>query len=200
MGNLIMVYDTETTGIWNFKGSWNDDAQPNLVQLGYKVYDRNKEVIFEIGHLVDTTRDPSWSGIEPGAQAIHGITEEMVKLYGTTPHKTMASFNYWAEKCSLFVAHNDPFDTKVMMRFAARAEWNPQVFHGAEKYCTMMTSTDICKIPGPRGNKWPKLNEAYPFFMNGEQFKGAHNALADVNACGDIFWQHVERGHYVLNG
>lgn len=202
MGELIMVYDTETTGKFDFKAAWNAPHQPNLLQLGYKVYSRDKKVIWEVGHLVDSTTFPTWDGIEPEAQAIHGVDEVSIRLYGSSTDKTMKAFNFWAEKCNLFVAHNDPFDTKIMECFAFRAGFNPTlVFNGQKKYCTMTTSTQICKIPQPSGRggyKWPKLNEAYPFFMDGAQFKDAHNALADVNACGDIFWKHVERGMYVL--
>lgn len=201
MGQLIMVYDTETTGKSDFKAAYNDPRQPNLVQLGYKVYDRSKRVIFEVGHLVDTTVFAFWTGIEPDAQAIHGVDEASIRLYGWDPDTTMKLFMEWAQRCDLFIAHNDQFDTRIMQCFASRSGWNPAIFHDAKKYCTMTTSTHICKIPqtnGRAGNKWPKLNEAYPYFMDGAQFKDAHNALADVNACGDIFWAHVERGIFVL--
>lgn len=202
MADLIMVYDTETTGVKDFKAAWNAEHQPNLLQLGYKVYDRKREVIFEIGHLVDTTGFKEWRGIEPGAQAVHGISEDSVKMYGSDPDKSMKAFNYWAEKSFLFVAHNEQFDNGIMQCFAYRAGWNPDVFQGKPKYCTMMTSTNICKIPSPNGRggyKWPKLNEAYPFFFDGAQFKGAHNALADVNPTGEIFWEHIDRGLYALS-
>lgn len=201
MGELIMVYDTETSDKSDWGAPFNASSQPNLLQLGYKVYSRDKKVVFEVGHLVDTTVFNTWAGIAQGAFDIHGITKESIQLYGWNPDKTMALWAEWSERCDLFVAHNDQFDSGIMQCFAFRAGWNPDVFKSQKKYCTMKTSVQHVKAPYPNGRggyKWPKLNEAYPYFMDGAQFKDAHNALADVNACGDIFWAHVERGIYVL--
>lgn len=196
MGNLLMVYDTETTGKGDFNAPFNDANQPHLVQLGYKVYDPiTRETVFEIGHLVDSTEMPTWKGIEPGAQAVHGITEELIKAYGISPDSAMKGFNRWAERCSLFIAHNDQFDTRIMMCHAYRAGWSPDIFSTGTKFCTMKTNTNICKIPNAKGYgfKWPTLQEAYAYYTNGKSFSGAHNALVDVNACGEIFWEMINR-------
>jgi len=48
--------------------------------------------------------------------------------------------------------------------------------------------TPICDIPGPYGPKWPRLQEAHKHVF-GKEFDGAHDALADVIACKNIyFW------------
>lgn len=197
---LIMVYDTETSGLWDFKAAWNAEHQPNLVQLGIKVYTPKREVVFETGINVNTTEFPSWNGIAPEAQNVHGISEELLRAYGDTPEYAAETFLKWANRCNLFVAHNEQFDYKIMQCFLQRAGYSPDFYAGANKYCTMMTSTNICKVPSPngRGYKWPKLNEAYPHFFNGKQFDNAHNALADVNPCAEIFWVHIDRGYFVL--
>lgn len=196
MGDLICFYDTETTGKTDFKAAYNAPQQPDLIQLGYKIVEpQTREVIFEVGHLVDTTKFASWKGIDSGAFAAHGIREELL-IYGSTPDATMKNLERWSSACSLFVAHNDQFDTTVLQCFAARSGWDPGcIFGDARKFCTMKASTNVCKIPGPYGIKWPRLNEAYEFFNPGEQFKGAHNALADVGACENIFWHLVDGGH-----
>lgn len=200
MRDLIMVYDTETSGLWDFKAAWNANHQPNLVQLGLKVYTPERKVVFEAGINVDTTLFPSWNGIHPEAEKVHGITESLLKAYGDTPEYAADVFLKWASQSKLFIAHNEPFDYKIMQCFLSRVGYNPDFYNGGQKYCTMMSSTNICKIPNPKGygNKWPKLDEAYPFFFNGKKFDNAHNALADVNPCAEIFWEHVDRGHYVI--
>lgn len=198
--NLVMVYDTETTGKTDFKAAYNAPHQPNIVQIGYKVFTPNKDVLFEIGHLVNTTGFKEWSGIEPDAQDVHHISEDLVRDYGISPADTLMMWALWAKQCSLFVGHNEQFDHNVMQCFAFRAGYNPgEIFRDGAVYCTMKSSTNICCIPSPKGGgyKWPKLNEAYPFFFN-KQFDNAHNALADVNPTAEIFWAHIERGHYVL--
>ena len=200
MSNLIMFYDTETTGLGDFKKAWNDDCQPNLLQLGYKVYDPgSREVVFEIGHLVNTTVHASYKGIDEGAFNAHGITEEMVKKYGTKPHIAARNFVHWADQCSVFVAHNDSYDTRVMQCFMHRAGYSPTVFEGRQKFCTMMSLVPIAQIPNPNGRagfKWPKLDEAYRKIINPVGFGNAHNALADVNACADLFWWLIDFNHF----
>lgn len=195
--NLVMVFDTETTDRTDFKASYDAPQQPNLLQLGYKVYDiASRAVIFEVGHLVNTTVFPSWKGIAAGAQEVHKIQEAHVMKYGLGVRSTADAFLSWAGKSSLFVAHNAPFDIMVMQCFLKRAGYSPDFLQGKPKYCTMTTSTNICQIPNPNGRggfKWPKLNEAYPFFCGKPMDENAHNALVDVNACGEIFWRHVER-------
>ena len=56
------------------------------------------------------------------------------------------------------------------------------------RICTMQSSTEFCAIPGPYGNKWPKLTELYAkLFKTG--FEGEHNAAADVEATIKCFWE-----------
>lgn len=194
--DLIMVYDTETSGLWDFKADWNAPHQPNLVQLGIKVYTLDRKVVFETGINVDTTSFPSWNGIHPEAEKTHGINEALLKQWGDSPTFAAKVLMKWAERSKLFVAHNEQFDYKIIQCFLHRAGFNPDFYSGAQKYCTMMTSTNLCKIPSPsgRGYKWPKLPEAYQHFF-GKTFDNAHNALADVNPCADIFWHHIDIGH-----
>src|SRR5690606_10781899 len=111
------------------------------------------------------------------------------RLYGADPEKVAKNFQYWAEKCDLFVAHNNDFDTPIMQCFMFRAGYNPGVFSTGNKFCTMKYGTNICKIPNPKGFgfKWPTLTEAYTSLIDSKGFKNAHNALADVNPCADIF-------------
>ena len=56
-----------------------------------------------------------------------------------------------------------------------------------EHICTMNASTDFCKIPGPYGYKWPKLEELYKILFD-ESFN-AHNALDDIRATTRCFWK-----------
>lgn len=197
MSGLLMFYDTETTGMSDFKADYAADIQPCLLQLGYKVVDpQSRLVVFEIGHLVDSTMLPQWKGIHPDAQAIHHITEDMIRKYGIQPDKAYAGFQKWVERCTTFIAHNDQFDTRIMQCHAKRVGYNPGVFEGRRKFCTMQFTTNICKIPNARGNgnKWPKLIEAYCNLVDSKGFKDAHSALPDVNACEEIFWKLVDKG------
>ena len=196
MANLVIFYDTETTDVWDFKADWNAPHQPNLIQLGYKVQDlQSRQTLFEVGHLIDTTPFESWKGISPGAQSAHGISEASLREWGTLPADAMHQLDHWARKCVLRVAHNESFDFQVVRGFAHRTGYSPEVFPPlARAYCTMKSTVNVCKVPAKSGYgyKWPKLDEAYRALVNQKGFRDAHNALADVNACADIFWTLVD--------
>ena len=55
-------------------------------------------------------------------------------------------------------------------------------------FCTMLNTVEIVKIPGRKGYKWPKLDEAYRILVDPDGFEGAHDALADVKACRKVFY------------
>lgn len=66
----------------------------------------------------------------------------------------------------------------------------------------MHSTTRILCLPQPsgrKGNKWPKLTEAYEGLVNPAGFGGAHNALADVNACAEILWKLEDTGAMLYN-
>jgi hypothetical protein len=71
---------------------------------------------------------------------------------------------------------------------------------GMNKFCTMIKSTSICKLPAAkgRGYKWPKLEELYQFLFN-KKFDGAHDAAADVKAAAECFFAMVARGDIKLD-
>jgi DNA polymerase-3 subunit epsilon len=66
----------------------------------------------------------------------------------------------------------------------------------AEFTCTMLKAIDVVKCPptekmrraGRTGFKNPNLAETYRHFF-GRDFEGAHDAMADVRACRDVFFE-----------
>lgn len=202
MPELVMVFDTETSDKGRFWGAdalpYNHDDQPHLVQLGFKVYTKQRDILFEMGILVDSTQHHSWKGINPDAQNVHGISEDLLRIYGTDPEKVASHFQKWAEKCDTFVAHNKDFDIPIVQCFMYRSGYSPDVFSTGAAFCTMKYGTNICKVPnrnGRGGYKWPTLMEAYCALIDNRGFKNAHNALADVNPCADLFWNYVDQGY-----
>ncbi len=207
MSNLALFFDTETTGKSDFKAPFNAPQQPNLLQLGFQVYDLDTPeplVIYEAGHLVNTLVDsfPGPTEVEAEAEAIHHISKQSTIEHGLTPDATMDNFLFWLSKCGTTVAHNSQFDRMIMQCFAHRAGYSPDLFASKRNMCTMQITTPICKIPnanGRAGNKWPKLIEAYCNLVNKAGFSGAHNALVDVNACAEIFFV-LRRSGLLPNG
>lgn len=195
--SLALFFDTETSDKWDFKAAWNAPHQPYLVQLGFKVRDlHSRAVIIESGFLVDSTRLGNWKGMSPGAEAVNKISEKVIRQYGVAPEQAMERFQFWGSLCSLWVAHNVEFDLNIMRCHAQRTGFSPELNPAAQLYCTMKSTTNLLKIPSDRGGyKWPKLSEAYARIVDTRGFKDGHNALADVNACDEIFWALVDNGY-----
>ena len=85
------------------------------------------------------------------------------------------------------IAHNMQFDEKILGAEFLRMGCLNRL-DGKAKKCTMQASTDYCKIPGPYGNKWPKLEELHKKLFR-ENFDNAHSALADVRACSRCYFE-----------
>jgi len=66
--------------------------------------------------------------------------------------------------------------------------------------CPMKLSTDICKIPSPRGGyKWPKVQEAYDFFFGKTDYIEKHRGADDAFHEAEIVYELYKRGIFKLN-
>jgi hypothetical protein len=59
----------------------------------------------------------------------------------------------------------------------------------------MTTTTNLLRLPGPYGFKWPKLEELHAFLFE-TGYDCAHDASRDVEACARCFFELRRRGHY----
>ena len=65
------------------------------------------------------------------------------------------------------------------------------ILSSKRKFCTMKSSVKFCAIPGFKGYKWPKLIELYRKLFS-KDFN-QHNALDDIKATADCFWELKKR-------
>jgi DNA polymerase-3 subunit epsilon len=136
-------------------------------------------------------RPEGWS-VAPGAQRVHGISTNRAAAEGAPLADAISAFHDLAERAELLVAHNIDFDRLVVLSEYVRLG-RPHPFAGKREFCTMKVATDIVRLPGPYGFKWPSLQEAYRHFT-GRDLDGAHDALADVRACRAVYEAIVARG------
>lgn len=180
---MKLFFDTETTGLWQKKPLGHPD-QPRIVQIAAILTDDDGEEVMSCNLVVYQDHVPE------KASAIHGKTTEFVKAYGLNEGTALTVFEEMLHLADEVVAHNGEYDQQVVMNAlrlldGANAK-NP--FESKKAYCTMRATTPLCKLPSPRGGyKWPKLTEAY-LHLFGEEFDGAHDALADVRACKDVYF------------
>ena len=65
--------------------------------------------------------------------------------------------------------------------------------------CPMKISTNICKIPGPYGYKWPKVQEAFDHFFGKTDYVEQHRGADDAFHEADIVFKLIQMGKFKLN-
>ena len=118
---------------------------------------------------------------------MHGISTERANNEGEDLVKVLNEFNELVERSNFIVAHNISFDEKILGAELLRKGIQSN-FNRKKKLCTMQSSIDYCRLPGPYGYKWPKLSELH-IKLFGEDFDDAHDASVDINATEKCFWE-----------
>jgi DNA polymerase-3 subunit epsilon len=182
---MILFFDTETTGLpKNWKAPVTDlDNWPRLVQLAYLVYDFDGNLIHSSNEIVK----PNGFTIPVDASNVHGITTDIANQRGSKIEEVFELFSIHLKRAKVLVAHNMAYDEKIIGSEMIRLGMENTV-DSKEKICTMESTVDLCKIDGPYGYKWPKLEELHRFLFN-HDFDGAHDALADIQATAKCFWE-----------
>jgi len=179
---LTMTYDTETTGL---PKSWKAhvhevDNWPRLVQLAWTVH-RDRELLLSANHIIkcDVPSDPE-------AAATHGITFEVCQEKGIPISRALLEFRTAIMLVDRQVGHNINFDRKIIGAEFIRSsdEGIYEYMKTLDKYCTMFKSQKMF-------GKWPKLQELHTHLF-GEEFDGAHDAMADVNATAACYFELTE--------
>lgn len=177
---IVLFFDTETTGFPNPKNP------PEIVQIGAILQDTDtRRVLAELNLIVKAERP-----IPEVCSNIHGITDELSARHGVRSDVADNMLAILASQADLIVAHNIQFDLAIV---EGRWPVSRAILKMKEQFCTMLKSTDIVGLSGTHagGNKWPKMTEAYQHFF-GEVFDGAHDAMADVRACRDVYFKLTE--------
>lgn len=176
---LYLGFDTETTDKADFRAPANADHQPDLVQLAARVYDEEKNYAHFKLYVVPE------KPISDGAFNTHGIDAETAKKQGVPRRVALAMFFNFLKITDTLVAHNLNFDMRILMTALAREGIDNGLLLMKLQYCTMLTATNVCKLPGQIAGKykWPSLQEAYKILVDQQGFVDAHDAMVDVDAC-----------------
>ena len=191
--NLKLFYDTETTGLPDFKAPSESAHQPHIVQLAALLVDMDTRETIQSMDVI--CRPDGWT-IPDEVAAVHGITTEHAAEVGIPEHLAVSMFmELWAGRAR--VAHNEQFDARIvriaLMRF--HSEEAADIWKSGPTECTARLATPICALPptekmkavGRFHHKTPNLGEAYRHFT-GKGLENAHSAMADVMACRDVYF------------
>jgi len=192
-----LIFDTETTGMVQFRRPPEHPSQPDLIQLGMLFID-TADWLPRARHSM-LVQLPEGARIEPAAHQAHGISEEDCARYGVPSIVACSLFNQLCLQAEIVVAHNLAFDTSIMKTALHRLGQKPHRLDGRQLVCTKEASTDVLKLPGQYGYKWPTLAEAYRHYT-GLEIDGAHDALVDTEACLAVFRGLVQGGVVALVG
>jgi DNA polymerase III epsilon subunit-like protein len=188
---LLLFFDTETTGVpINYKASFTDTTNwPRMIQLAYMIFKEDGTLVKQYDELIK----PVGFVIPAEAERIHGISTQMAVNKGIDLAKAIREFWVDLNQVQTIVAHNMAYDYNII-----GAEWvrcgKPLKSEPKEKICTMEATTKFCGIPNGKGGfKWPKLQELY-FELFGRNFDNAHNALNDIRATAECYFELKKRG------
>ena len=187
---MFLFFDTETTGLpRNYNAPLSDlDNWPRLVQLAWVVYNNQEEKIGEANYIIK----PEGFLIPEQASNVHGISTEKALAEGQALENVLDQFAQAIQEAKILIAHNMSFDEKIMGAEFMRKKMEHDLFNTI-RVCTKEEATDYCQLPGNYGYKWPRLDELH-IKLFGENFDGAHDALADVKACARCFFELAKRG------
>lgn len=187
---MYLFLDTETTGFPCDAKAAGDPTNAQICQIGAVLMANNRRVVGEINFLIK----PNGWFIPDRVREIHGISNEMCEQYGVPLEHAMVMFQHLVRQAQLTVAHNHPFDKRMVCMAYEQLGQAPVPFKDIASYCTMEATTEFCKLPKARGSgyKWPKLTEVYQIAF-GKVLDCAHDAMADVRGCAEVYWWWQDR-------
>lgn len=168
-GPGFIVLDTETNGF----------ADPRLAAIGLIFASPTFEVEHEVSFFI---RPVGWS-MSQEATGVNGLTDEFLQEKGID---VAAARFFWRAAIALGrrpIGHNLGFDLRVMANEFSHAEEDaPTVENGI---CTLAPARNVASSG--------ELRRAHKEIV-GEDFTGAHDALADAQATLRLFKKLVEIG------
>ncbi len=192
MKRTFFFWDVETNGL---PPGYKLDptilpAWPHITELSFKVVDDEKKVLESYQQYI---KPEGWTVPKEPFFLARGYTTEMLMEKGVPISEAMKAFVVARKSHPYSIAHNASFDR--MMCRAELMRLGSDIDFKAKRICTMMASTEFCKIPSEKkaGYKWPKLEELYRTLFNLE-IKDAHTAGGDVDTLIECFFGLVEKG------
>lgn len=177
--NTLFGFDTETTGIPNWKIPSDDDLQPHIVQVAGVIMNADTtDIIQSIDVIV---RPHDWV-IPKDLTEIHGISHEYAMDVGLH-EKVVAEMIYEMAKGRKRIAYNTTFDNRII-RIALKRYFGSELaddWKKGEYECAMMLAKKTM------GGKQPKLIDAYRHFT-GLELENAHSAMADTHAAMEVYF------------
>lgn len=180
---LILPYDTETTGLPAYKDPSDAPHQPHIVQIAAALVDTSTRL--KTASMSRIVKPDGWV-IPDDVIAVHGITNERAMDEGIPEKQALEEFlhmwGYREGEPHAFIrrlGYNESFDARIIRIAMKRYGYDDtanMLWKGGNAICAMRRSTNAKLM----GSKFPKLAEAY-LALTGMKMENAHTAMGDVD-------------------
>lgn len=164
-----------------------------MIQLGWIITDESGNILKRKSQLIY----PQSFTIAAEVTRLTGITTETARRNGVSLTDILQEFMADVESATLLVGHNIDFDRHIIGCELYRNSLDYRTLLDKPSVCTMVRSTDFCALPSASryhsGYKYPTLTELYTKLF-GHTFTGAHDALSDITATKDCYFELLRRG------
>ena len=111
MSNLLLVFDTETSGLWPKSDNETKNEYPFIVQLSFVVFDTHEnKIVFTYNEYIKQNEDMDFN---TEAFKINRITKEMCDN-GVSIVDALNNFHTYYMNVGHIIAHNYEFDKKMI--------------------------------------------------------------------------------------
>lgn len=179
---ITLFFDTETTGLPIWSSPSGDPAQPHMTQFAGMMF-RDDHLLASMNFM---SRPDGWE-IPAEITELTGITMEDANKFGLPEETVYRMALKMIRDADTIVAHNIPFDARIMRIAAKRfgTEDEAEEIKAKRRECTMTLGARELKARGMTGTG-KSLGEVHKAIV-GCEISGAHNALVDVVACRQIW-------------
>lgn len=197
MKNLF--FDTESTGLVQFKLPSSDPSQPRIISLAAELCDDDTGRV--LGAMNVLIKPDGWT-VPAEVTELTGITTEMCEEYGVPISVALHLFLQLWNVCDHRIGHNESFDMRMirielmrnptystMLDTVNGTQTFADFWKAGPAFCTQGKSTKLVNGARPDGEKkkTATLAEAYKFFT-GMDLVNAHSAQADMLACKAVYY------------
>jgi len=199
---LILVFDTETTGLPNSKIISPDTLSlwPHIVQFSYVIYDTSAcDIVKTVDKIVKVKEDVI---ITDESTQFHGITNQISKKKGKPIEGIFQEFFNDLKNIDMLVGHNISFDINIVKVELLRIIYSADSSSISEEdlkdfkhhlhlltnfqniCCTLQETIELCDIKavnksGKTYLKFPKLSELHEKLFETTP-NNLHNSFTDI--------------------
>lgn len=166
-----LIYDTETNGF---------PPHARMTQLAWCLFSEDGTIINAQQHFI---KPNGWTIPKTEFFLNNGMTTERNEELGIPLNDALQDFLLDLSKANYKIAHNHSFDVQIVTNEIIKAGESIALFNSKPHFCTMLSTVNFVGALNKWGKpgKWPNLQELHVKCF-GEEFDGAHDALADVKA------------------